>query len=195
MQPYLSNAYHHFRTITHHRHLVMYHCFRAGIPLQGLVHDLSKYSPTEFLVGAKYYQGTFSPNVVERKNKGVSYAWIHHKGKNKHHFEYWFDNSPNGYTMVPVKMPTKYLIEMICDRLAACKTYLGENYKDSSALEYANRHNYSQLMHPETEASLKEILTLFAEQGETAGFRYLRKLRRQDLKHSFTKNATGRAKN
>jgi len=163
----------------------MLHCFKAGIPLQGLVHDLSKYSPTEFLVGVKYYQGTFSPNVIERKNIGVSYAWIHHKGKNKHHFEYWFDNSPHGFYMVPVKMPTKYFIEMICDRLAACKTYLGENYQDSSALEYANRHNYEKLMHPETEQMLKETLTVFAERGEKAGFRHLRKLRKDSFRHEF----------
>lgn len=42
----------HFITITKHRHRVMLHCFKAGIPFQGLTHDLSKYSPTEFIPGA-----------------------------------------------------------------------------------------------------------------------------------------------
>ncbi len=182
MTYYLHNAKMHFKTITKHRHLVMLHCLKAGIPLQGLLHDLSKYAPVEFLAGAKYYTGTRSPNVAERLEKGRSDAWIHHKGKNKHHFEYWFDNAMNGYTLVPVEMPLKYVIEMTCDRLAACKVYYKNDYYDGSALDYANKHDYSQLMHPNTEKLLFEILTIFAEQGEDAGFRYLRKLKKEQKK-------------
>ena len=55
----------HFKTITHHRQLVFRHCMKAGILWQGLVHDLSKYSPTEFIPGARYYLGYKSPNVLE----------------------------------------------------------------------------------------------------------------------------------
>ena len=77
----------HFRTITAHRHKVMVHCFKCGIPLQGLTHDLSKYHPCEFFVGGKYYTGTRSPNEGERAEKGYSSAWMHHKGRNKHPFE------------------------------------------------------------------------------------------------------------
>lgn len=61
----------HFLTITHHRHLVMYYCFKVGIGFQGLFHDWSKYSFTEFYNGAKYYTGTASPNDQERKIKGI----------------------------------------------------------------------------------------------------------------------------
>ena len=50
----------HLKTITHHRHLVMRGCFRMGLIWQGLTHDLSKYSPTEFLAGVRYYQGAVS---------------------------------------------------------------------------------------------------------------------------------------
>ena len=77
----------HFITITHHRHKVIAHCFKAGIGFQGLFHDLSKYTFTEFRPGAKYYQGTRSPNEKERELFGYSLARIHHKGRNKHHFE------------------------------------------------------------------------------------------------------------
>ena len=77
----------HFRTITRHRHKVIANCFRAGIGWQGLFHDLSKYSPTEFWPGARYYQGTRSPNEIEREKYGYSPAWLHHKGRNRHHFE------------------------------------------------------------------------------------------------------------
>ena len=95
----------HLRTVTRHRNLVLKHCFRCGIPLQGLKHDLSKYSPTEFWAGCKYYTGTRSPNEAERADKGFSAAWIHHKGRNKHHFEYWSDISKETKRYVFIKMP------------------------------------------------------------------------------------------
>lgn len=77
----------HFKTITAHRNLVCRYCLRLGLVWQGLTHDLSKYSPTEFWRGAKYYQGTRSPNDQERKENGLSLAWLHHKGRNRHHFD------------------------------------------------------------------------------------------------------------
>ena len=81
----------HFLTITKHRHVVIYHCFKAGILWQGLRHDLSKYSPTEFREGAKFFLGDRSPTEAERREYGYSKAWMHHKGRNRHHFEYWTD--------------------------------------------------------------------------------------------------------
>lgn len=90
----LSGAVKHFRTITRHKLLVMQKCFRVGLYRQGLLHDLSKYSPTEFLVGMKYYQGNRSPNNAEREDTGVSLSWLHHKGRNRHHYEYWVDYDP-----------------------------------------------------------------------------------------------------
>ena len=88
-------AIEHLRTINHHKLLVMKGCFKVGLYRQGLMHDLSKYTPSEFLVGCKYYQGNRSPNNAEREATGVSSAWLHHKGRNKHHYEYWIDYSLN----------------------------------------------------------------------------------------------------
>ena len=81
----------HFKTITRHRNLVCQYCFRLGLYSQGLKHDLSKYSPAEFWRGATYYQGNRSPNDAERAATGLSLPWLHHKGRNRHHFEYWMD--------------------------------------------------------------------------------------------------------
>jgi len=83
----------HFETITRHKLLVMKYCFACGLYEQGLAHDLSKYSPTEFIPGCIYYQGDHSPNEAERKARGYTSAWLHHKGRNKHHLEYWIDYS------------------------------------------------------------------------------------------------------
>ena len=113
----------HFCTITKHRHAVIRHAAKAGILFQGLRHDLSKYSPTEFLLGAHNYLGSRSPNDRERKNRGYSIAWLHHKGRNKHHFEYWTDYNPETHMIAPIEMPHKYFVEMICDRIAASKTF------------------------------------------------------------------------
>ena len=115
----LIKAWEHFKTITRHRHGVIKNCYKAGILWQGLRHDLSKYSPEEFLKGCKYYQGTRSPHEAEREEYGFSYGWMHHKGRNKHHFEYWTDYDLRTKLMTPVKMPLKYVKEMFCDRVAA----------------------------------------------------------------------------
>ena len=135
----LSNIIKHVKTVTRHRALVCQNCFRAGIYLQGLTHDLSKFSPEEFWVSCRMYQGTRSPNEAERELKGYSSAWIHHKGVNKHHFEHWTDYNPVSKKVEPVKMPIEYVIEMFCDRVAASKVYMGENYNDNSPLEYFER--------------------------------------------------------
>ena len=108
----------HFCTITHHRWKVRSHCFRVGLYWRGLTHDLSKYSPTEFWTGAKYYQGTRSPNSYERELYGYSAAWMHHKGRNRHHYEYWTDIDPKTKVYRAVPMPRKFFVEMVMDRIA-----------------------------------------------------------------------------
>ncbi len=126
----------HWLTITKHRLLVWRYCRQSGLFWQGLMHDLSKYGPTEFIAGAKYYQGTRSPNDLERRTEGVSKAWLHHKGRNKHHLEYWNDYPQGGGKYGAIDMPLKYIVESVCDRIAACKIYMGETYRPDSAYEY-----------------------------------------------------------
>jgi hypothetical protein len=103
-----------------------------GLYWQGLTHDLSKYSPVEFLVGARYFQGNQSPNNMERKVRGYSSAWLHHKGRNKHHLEYWIDYAQGETSnMAGMEMPVRYVVEMFCDRVAASRIYRKEQYQDS----------------------------------------------------------------
>ena len=167
-------AWQHFKTITKHRRLVRQGCFKVGLYWQGLTHDLSKYSITEFKSGVLYYQGTRSPNTAERELKGYSEAWMHHKGRNRHHYEYWSDLSLETRQYEYVPMPRKYLVEMVMDRRAACMVYQGKNYHPSSALEYLNNSRERLLMHPQTRKELEYILTMLAEEGEEKTFRYLR---------------------
>ena len=170
----LSRCLGHFATITRHRHLVIAHCARAGILWQGLLHDLSKYSPTEFIQGVRYFDGHHSPTEDERKTKGYSLAWMHHKGRNRHHWEYWTDYSQEAHAYLPVPMPRRYLAEMICDRLAASKIYKGKDYTDSAPLEYLLHGKVRDAMNPETVRVLREFLELLSEKGEAEMFRRLR---------------------
>ncbi len=169
-------AWKHFCTITHHKMLVARECFKVGLYKQGLLHDMSKYSPTEFRVGAKYYQGTRSPNNAEREDTGLSLAWLHHKGRNKHHLEYWIDYSVGGEGgMAGMKMPDKYIVEMVMDRIAASKIYKKETYTDASPLEYYNRGKDKLILHEHTRMVLEKCLTMLAEEGEEKTFRYIKK--------------------
>lgn len=179
----LKGALGHFRTITKHRHKVISHCAKAGILWQGLRHDLSKYSPTEFLAGARYYQGTRSPNEAEREAYGYSKAWLHHKGRNRHHFEYWFDYDPVTKTNQPVKMPLNYVIEMFCDRVAASKIYQGKNYTDRHPLEYFLKAKGTRVIHKETSDFLEKLLTMLAEEGEKNTFFYIKCYKKTNNKY------------
>ena len=177
---YIKNAVNHFKTITSHEILVGKLCFRCGLYRQGLMHDLSKYMPQEFLMGVKYYQGTRSPNDAEREAKGVTTAWLHHKGRNKHHLEYWIDYSANREVkgMIGMKMPDNYIVEMFCDRVAASKIYQGEKYTDRSALDYYLQGRSKTMLHPYSAAKLEILLTKLAEEGEDKAFAYARKYMR-----------------
>lgn len=175
----------HFKTITAHRLLVGKYCFRIGLYRQGLVHDLSKYSPVEFFVGCKYYQGDRSPNNAEKEATGVSLAWLHHKGRNKHHFEYWIDYVlDGGVHLGGMKMPVNYFAEMVMDRIAAAKIYEKDAYTDASPLRYYERGKAHTLMHEETQELLEKVLTMLAEEGEEKTFSYIKKnLLRQEKRH------------
>ena len=165
----------HLRTINRHRALVRKYCFRLGLYWQGLTHDLSKYAPVEFFAGVKYFQGDHSPNDAQRKEHGYSASWLHHKGRNRHHFEYWTDYSPTGEGIVGVEMPRKYVAEMFCDRLAASKVYRGKDFNPGDPYQFYLRGKDRRLLiHPATAALLETMLLKLRDEGEDAAFAYIR---------------------
>ena len=170
----IKKLFGHFHTVTHHRHIVIKNCAKAGILGQGLRHDLSKYSPTEFIPGVKYYTGDRSPNEGERRDLGYSKAWMHHKGRNKHHYEYWQDINRETKEYDFKKMPYNYLAEMFCDRVAASKIYRGKDYADSDPLDYFMGGHAKAMMNPETAKDLEKLLRMLADKGEKETFKYLK---------------------
>ena len=173
----ICNIWNHFSTITRHRNLVRKHCFQIGLYWQGLTHDLSKYSLEEFWTGVRYYQGNRSPNAAERETVGYSRAWLHHKGRNKHHYEYWIDiSSHKEEGLVGNTLPLRYVAEMVCDRIAACEVYKGKAYTSAAPLEYYEYTKNYITIHPQTRALLEKLLHMLKDQGEETAFAYLRKL-------------------
>lgn len=172
----MGNAWKHFKTISYHKYLVAKGCFKVGLYKQGILHDMSKFSPSEFLMGIRYYQGNRSPNNAEREEKGYSSAWLHHQGRNKHHYEYWVDYCTDGLpgVMAPVPMPDKYIAEMIMDRIAASKVYRGKEYTPADPLAYYEKGAERIPMHPETKKKLERMLKMLAEKGEEETFRCIK---------------------
>ena len=173
----LHNFNGHLHTVNSHRRLARKYCFKLGLYRQGMMHDLSKYSPSEFIPGVKYYQdGHRSPNNAQREDEGVSKAWLHHKGRNKHHFEYWIDYDVDGNSTIlaGMKMPVKYVAEMFCDRVAASRIYNKDKYKDSDPLDYYIKGLGHYIMHPETDELLHNLLKMLADKGEEYTFAYIK---------------------
>jgi hypothetical protein len=106
----MKSYWRYFLYILNHKLNVCIECWKEGLYFQGIIHDLSKFSPVEFFPYAKkFYSG--KPLTVEEELKW-KYAWLRHQHSNKHHWEYWVMN-PNTKEALP--MPKKYIIEMVCD--------------------------------------------------------------------------------
>lgn len=174
----LRHAIGHLKTITRHHNSVMRYCLRAGLIRQGIFHDLSKLSPTEFWKGVRYYQGSRSPNNAEREDTGVSLAWLHHKGRNKHHYEYWIDYSDDlgdGRGLKGIQMPRKYVAEMIFDRVSASRVYRGRDFKLTDPLDYYLKgSDKAWFINDETKRQMEFLLRMWAEKGEDETVRYIR---------------------
>ena len=145
----LKNAWSYFCTIVNHKRWVFHYARLAGIPVRGLLHDLSKFGPSEFLYNVKYYQPGVSPVTVAKKINGYSDAWFHHKSHNKHHYEYWMDRFDDGCYVT--RMPFIYILESVCDYLGAAQAY-NTNLKESiykHEYEWWQNKKNTIAMHPD----------------------------------------------
>lgn len=158
----IKNVINHTKLILKHKWYVFVYCTKLGMPLRGLKHDLSKFSPIEFCESVKYYNGKISPITLSRQANGYSKAWLHHKGRNKHHTEYWVDTSAPEKTPI---IPYKYVAEMICDKMSASKVYNGKNWTKTSQIEYWNKEKKRIEINPHIESMLTEVFEQIAEKG------------------------------
>ena len=169
----ITKAFKHFKTVCTHKRCVFLACCKADIPWQGIKHDMSKFSPVEFFESIKYYSGTDSPINACKKENGISYAWLHHKGRNKHHYEYWQDNFDQGGQ--PLQMPYKYAIEQVCDYIGAGRAYMGDNFSYKAEYEWwKNRIKNPIKMHPQTLSFTESMLKTMAEENSSNVLCYTR---------------------
>ncbi len=167
----------HLGTVLKHKRYVMRACFKMGLVRQGIFHDMSKFSLTEFVPSVKYYSGKVSPNAADRYFTGCSRAWLHHKGRNKHHYEYWNDFTVRGPEyLIACKIPMKYVAEMVADRYAACVSYNGEKYTQKDAWDYYMLGKDKVVIHKDTVAVLEKALKIMRDDGEDAAFSYMKKI-------------------
>ena len=161
----IGSCWKHFKTICRHKKEVFKECKACGITWRGIVHDLSKFSPAEFVPSAKYFQGNRSPIEAEKEAVGYSNAWLHHKSHNKHHWEYWCDYDNNTGAVFPHKIPYVYVVEMVCDWIGAGKVYSAEKWTQDEPLNYYNKVRNGRHFHPETEDLILKMLYCIKEQG------------------------------
>ena len=157
------NAWKHFKLVTKHKWYVFRNCWRARLIWRGITHDLSKYSPIEFRESVKYYTGIGSPIDTCKKLHGYSRAWLHHKGRNSHHYEYWQDNFDKGGE--PLKMPFKDATELVCDYIAAGMAYQKKDFTYQGEYEWwQNKCKNPIAMHPDTKRYVDIMLRTMARE-------------------------------
>lgn len=159
----MSKFFKHLNKILTHKRWVAHYCFMCGLYWQGIMHDMSKFSPTEFWESVKYYQGTRSPINACKEDKGYSMAWFHHRGRNKHHWEFWMDDFEKG--SIPKKMPFKYALEMICDYLGAGRAYAGDTFTMDGEYAWWLSKKDIVKMHKDTFVFTCEIMDHMKEYG------------------------------
>lgn len=153
----MNKVFGHFKLITRHKWKVFKLSCIAGIPLRGFLHDFSKYHPTEFIEGARYFNGVSSPIDEAKKVHGYSKAWFHHRALNKHHWEYWIDNIEDGCT--PVLMPYEYAVEMMCDLIGAGQIYEGDSWDFNRPYDwFKERTKRREKIHPEIVSFIDNVL-------------------------------------
>lgn len=161
----IKNMWLHFKKICIHKYYVGKYCWKLGLYKQGILHDITKFSPIEFFESAKYYQGDRSPIDACKEVKGYSDAWLHHKGRNPHHYEYWQDDFDNGGK--PLIIPYKYSAEMLCDYLGAGHAYWGKDFTYKSEEEWWESKTKKHLaMHPINKRFISLCLSNLAIQGD-----------------------------
>lgn len=177
----------HFWTVTKHRHHVFINCCKCGIPFRGLLHDLSKFSFTEFLNSSKYYVGVSSPVYEQRKaNDFVSTIALHHTGRNKHHWEYWVDFHRGN--LIISMFPYKYAVEYFCDMIAANRVYSGKKaFKRENVLKYwLEKKEKYYYIHPK----MLEFVTWALQRYAENGFKGLKKKDTKQKYYELMKNSS-----
>ena len=137
---------------------------------RAIVHDLSKFLPSEWFPYVEYFYGRehksyndFSSAIKyefdcwkiskEGIEESFSYAWLYHQHRNKHHWQYWLLKEDSG-KLILLEMPKKYVLEMIADWMGAGRAIKGK--WEVKEWFYSNKGNI--LLHPNTKEYVESII-------------------------------------
>lgn len=155
----LKPLYLHLKRVCIHKYFVGRYLMKCGFYAQAITHDLSKFSYTEISESIKFYEEGRSPIEVAKEKQGYSLAWLHHRGRNKHHNTYWTDNYDRvmmGKKLTCYIMPFRYAVELVCDYLGASIAY-NKNHElvIDDAIAFWNKIKDKEAMHP----AIKDFVT------------------------------------
>lgn len=143
----------HFRYLRYviiHKWFVLLACWRRGLWWQGIIHDWSKFLPSEWFAYADFFYG-FKPTDNDRSRAiavlgydpypshqtiadrrfAFDVAWLKHQHRSPHHWQHWVLREDSGATLT-LEMPKRYAMEMICDWEGAGRAITGRSGETAS---------------------------------------------------------------
>lgn len=152
-----------FKYLTKHRWYVMLECFKKGIYLRGLLHDIDKYLPYQFIPYANYHFNSDGSRINRRDSTGHYDAFESgdtefemsiylHWRRSKHHWESWvIPHNDSKYKVFPMDMTT--IKEMICDWKGA-----GKANGTPDIIKWYKANKEKLILHPDTREIVENLL-------------------------------------
>lgn len=141
-----------------HKFFVFQAGLKIGVPLwQLIIHDWSK-----FLLWREYNNAFFGDKSMDKE---FAEAWLYHQNHEKHHWEYWIPRTshskqdPTMQTVAPLRIPMRYVKEMVADWMGAGRAYNGE-WPDIETSEWflKNKEFIWSNLHPETQVDVMNVI-------------------------------------
>jgi hypothetical protein len=153
--------------------------YRAGRRLrvgvwQLFIHDMSKFRAAEYVPYGRFFYrkpgaGWLKASIDPEAKPGMLRAWLTHIFRNPHHWQHWC--LINGASVVAtrgtkvnvnpidaLRMPTKYVREMVADWMGAGRAYNGAYPADIASWGWWQENKRSLVLHPEARADLTRAI-------------------------------------
>lgn len=150
------------RYVLAHKWWVLVAGMRTKAPMwRLLIHDWSKFLPSEFGPYAVYfYGGDDGPMRSPQSADRFEVAWLKHVHRNDHHWQHWVTTRPDGTASAAV-MPRAAVLEMLADWLGAGRAQTGK----WDATEWYLRNRNQMRLHPFTRVIVESVLLRLEESG------------------------------
>lgn len=139
--------------ILRHKWFVFLECCKLGIPCLGIIHDWSKFRPSEFIPYARHFYGEnrIKENEKEKvegydkskdvKDNSFNKAWLYHIHRNKHHWQFWILIQDEDEDII-VDIPIKYRKELLADWHGAGIAITGKNNTKEWYLKHKDKYQF-----------------------------------------------------